>query len=63
MLGEDREEMNEATRAAAIADFTHVAQEYFETDGVTLSSKRGKKGTEVSVTFRASGVKNFMSIR
>lgn len=33
MLNADKEDMNEATRQAAIADFTRVAKEYFETEG------------------------------
>lgn len=63
MLTEDREEMNEATREAALADFTRVAKEYFETDGVAFNMKRLKNGTDVSVTFRAARVKNFTVLK
>ena len=63
MLTEDREEMNEATREAALADYTRVAKEYFETDGVAFNMKRLKNGTDVSVTFRAARVKNFTVLK
>lgn len=63
MLNEDREDMNDATKAAAQADFTRLAKEYFETEGVTLSMKRGKGGTDVTVYFKASRVKNFTTLK
>lgn len=63
ILTEDREEMNEATREAATAEFTRVAREYFETDDVTMTMKRGKGGTDVTVSFRATRVKNFTILK
>lgn len=63
ILSEDREEMNEPTRCAALAEFSRVAQEYFETENVDMNLKHGKYGTDVSVTFRASRVKNFTVLK
>ena len=63
MLSDDREEMNDATKAAALADFTHIAKEYFETDNVAMNVKKGKSSTDVSVTFKATRVKNFTSLK
>lgn len=63
MLSEDREEMNEATRAAALAEFTRVAREYFDAGDVSFNMKRLKNGTDVSVTFHASRVKNFTVLK
>lgn len=63
MLNEEREELNDATKAAAQADFKKVAREYFETDDVLLSMKRGKNGTDVTVSFRATRAKNFTTLK
>lgn len=63
MLSEDREEITEATKAAVQSEFTRIAKEYFETDDVALSLKHGKNGTDVAVTFRASRVKNFTTLK
>lgn len=64
MLEGDKEEMNEATRTAAAADFAHVAQEYFETEGSPeFQVKRTKGGYEVAVSFRAVRVKNFSTLK
>ncbi len=63
LINEDCEEMNEATRAAAIAEFSRVAHEYFETDDVAFNMKKLKNGTDVSVTFRATRIKNFTLIK
>lgn len=63
MLSDDREEMNDATKAAALADFTHIAKEYFETDNVAMNVKKGKSSTDVSVTFKATRVKNFTPLK
>ena len=64
MLEQDKEEMNEATRAAAVRDFAHVAEEYFETDGVPeFQMKRTKGGYEVTVSFRTVRVKNFSTFK
>ena len=60
MLDRDKEEMNEASKQAALADFLRVASEYFEVDGApTFQIKRGKGGYEVALSFRAVRVKNF----
>ena len=59
LINEDLEVINEPTRAAAQTEFERVAREYFETDNVTLSIKRVKSGTDVSVSFRATRIKNF----
>ena len=63
MLSDDREDMNEATKTAAHTDFTRVAREYFDTDNVVFSVKRGKSGIDVTVSFRAARVKNFTTLK
>lgn len=60
MLDRDKEEMNEASKKAALADFERVAGEYFDVDGgARLTVKRVKGTYEVSLVFRAVRVKNF----
>ena len=63
ILTEDREEINEPTRSAAIMEFTRVAREYFETENVEMILKRGKGGTDVNIVFKATGVKNFTVLK
>lgn len=64
MLEQDKEEINEATKAAAVRDFSHVAAEYFETDGdASFQMKRTKGGYEVTFTFKAVRVKNFSTLK
>ncbi len=63
IINADKEEMNEATHAAAVADFTHVAKEYFETDAIDFQMKRTKNHIEVSITFSADRVKNFTILK
>ena len=63
MLNDDKEEINDATRAAVLSDFTHVAKEYFDTDRVSLNIKKGKSGTDVAFSFKASRVKNFTTLK
>ncbi len=64
LLLRDKAEMDPAVRAAAIADFKRVAEEYFETDGkVRLDLREGKGGEEGVVTFRVLRVKNFTPLR
>ena len=63
MLSDDKEEINDATRAAALADFTHIAKEYLDTNNVSLNIKKGKGCTDVTVSFRASHVKNFSTLK
>ncbi len=60
MLDRDKEEMNEASKKAALADLVHVACEYFDLDGdAKLEVKRVKGNYEVNFSFRAVRVKNF----
>lgn len=59
----DREDMNEATRAAALNDFTKVAKEYFDTGEINFDMKRGKSGTDVTLSFRATRIKNFTALK
>lgn len=64
MIDHDKETLNEATRAAAVADFKRVAEEYFQTDGgFLLTSRETPGGTEVVFTFRAVRVKNFTVLK
>ena len=64
ILERDKAEINEASRAAAIADFKRVAEEYFETDGgFKLTTRKGKAGEEAVLTFRIVRVKNFTKLQ
>ena len=64
LLKQDKEEMNDESRAAAMRDFKRVAEEYFELEGgVALTMGRDKNGFTVSVSFRASRVKNFTTLK
>lgn len=64
MLEADKEEMNAESRRAALADFTRVAREYFETDGeLSMHLDRVKNGTAVTLSFRAVRVKNFTALK
>ena len=64
MLSRDKEEMNEASRQAAFADFMRVAGEYFDVDGSgALTVKRVKGKYEVVLSFHAVRVKNFSILR
>ena len=64
LLEQDKEEINEESRAAAIAEFTRVASEYFEPTGaLSLSIERERNGFAVRVQFHALRVKNFTSFR
>ena len=60
LLAQDKEDMNEASKQEALADFMRVAGEYFDVVGnPVFNVKRGKGGYEVNLTFRAARVKNF----
>ena len=60
LLAQDKEDMNEASKQEALANFIHVAGEYFDVVGVpALSVKRIKGSYEVNLAFRAARVKNF----
>ena len=63
ILNEDREDLNEPTRAAAHLAFMRVAREFFDTENVEMNVTRGKSGTEVCVQFTASRVKNFTVLK
>lgn len=64
ILDADKEDMNEATRAAAVADFERIAREYFETEGdVVFTVKKEKTGISVAVQFRAVRIKNFTTLK
>ena len=64
LLEQDKENMNEASRGAALADFVRVAGEYFDVDGnPILQVKRVKGRYEVTLSFRAVRVKNFSVLR
>ncbi len=64
LLEQDKEEMNEESKRAALADFTRVAAEYFELLGeVGLTLSRSPEGFLVSLDFHAVRVKNFTSLR
>ena len=64
MLELDKEELNSASRAAALRDFTRVSNEYFETEGSpSLQVVRDKRGFFVQLTFRATRVKNFTVLK
>ena len=64
MLSRDKEEMNEASRQAALVDFMRVAGEYFDVDGNGVFSVKQVKGKyEVVLSFRAVRVKNFSILR
>ena len=63
MLGRDKEELNEQTRRAALAEFTRVANEYFEPKGeISFRTEKSGEGLEVSVSFHAVRVKNFSTL-
>ncbi len=64
ILEADKEELNGASKQAAIAHFKRVADEYFEIDGeLGLDMIRGKNGSEVTVKFRIHRVKNFTCLK
>lgn len=64
MLDRDKEEMNEASQNAALADFERVAGEYFDLDGRAILNVKYVKGRyEVNLSFRACRVKNFSVLR
>ena len=64
LLENDKSELTEASRAAALAEFKRVANEYFETNGgFLLTTQQGRQGTEVILTFRIVRAKNFTTLR
>lgn len=60
LLHRDKALISEQCEAAAVRDFAHVAQEYFDLDGrVSFSLREEKNGAFVTLTFRITRVKNF----
>ena len=60
LLRRDKAVISEDCEAAAVRDFAHVAQEYFDLDGrVSFSLQEEKNGALVTLTFRITRVKNF----
>ena len=60
LLRRDKEDMNEASRRAALDDLMHVAEEYFDIDGNGSLTVRQVKGHyEITFSCRAVRVKNF----
>ncbi len=60
LLRRDKALISEECEAAAVRDFAHVAQEYFDLDGrVSFSLREEKNGAFVTLTFRITRVKNF----
>ena len=64
LLRRDKAVIGEECEEAAVRDFAHVAEEYFELDGEMGFSVREDRGkTLVTVSFRVSRVKNFTRLR
>ena len=60
LLRRDKAMISEECEAAAVRDFAHVAQEYFDLDGrVEFSLREEKGGGVVTIAFRIVRVKNF----
>ncbi len=63
LLKQDKTELNDCSKAAALADFKRVAEEYFQTNGgFLLTAHEGKHGTEVTFSFRMVRAKNFTKL-
>ena len=64
LLRRDKAVISEECEEAAVRDFAHVAEEYFERDGEMGFSVREDRGkTLVTVSFRVTRVKNFTRLR
>lgn len=64
ILRHDKAIISEACEAAAVRDFAHVAEEYFELDGKLAFSVREERGKSlVTLSFRVNRVKNFTQLR
>lgn len=64
MLEGDKEELSVPTRAAALKEFSRVAEEFFEPVGkVMLDFTHGTDGKEVTVRFSVARVKNFTVLK
>ena len=63
MLAADHEDIGEKTREAAIREFLRIADSFFTVEGgLTLNCERKGKDYAVSLSFRASRVKNVHSL-
>ena len=64
LLRRDKAVISEECEEAAVRDFAHVAEEYFELDGEMGFSVREDRGkTLVTVSFRVTRVNNFTRLR
>ncbi len=64
LLKSDKTEITEETYAAALSDFTKIANEYFETDGsVNFQINQVKSEFFVTVSFPAVRIKNFTVLK
>ena len=64
ILRHDKAIISEACEAAAVRDFAHVAEGYFELDGELAFSVREERGKSlVTLSFRVNRVKNFTQLR
>ena len=64
ILRHDKAIISEACEAAAVRDFAHAAEEYFELDGELAFSVREERGKSlVTLSFRVNRVKNFTQLR
>ena len=64
ILRHDKAIISEACEAAAVRDFAHVAEEYFELDGELAFSVREERGKWLgTLSFRVNRVKNFTQLR
>lgn len=63
LLHRDKTVISDAVEAAVVRDFARVAGEYFELDGgITFSMREDKGASCVSISFRATRVKNFTTL-
>lgn len=64
LIEQDREGMNQSSRAEALKGFLHVASEFFELTGEPeFTITRERRGFDVILRFKADRVKNFTSIK
>ena len=64
LLRRDKAVISEECEEAAVRDFAHVAEEYFELDGeMGFSVREDRRKTLVTVSFRVTRVKNFTRLR
>lgn len=63
ILAEDKGTIGAETEAAARRDFLRVAREYFDTETLDLKVDCERGGYRVDISFRASRVKNFTTLK